>query len=870
MPRAPRLRWLLARPVDRSTPLIVGSQDCAEPAAHIPVTIVRPLASAVPHILEEMHSLGHDIRYSLRRLARGPVTTTVAILSLALGIGANTAIFSLVNALILRPLPIRKPAQLVRLFTIAPANPDSEGSLSLAMYEHIRENQRVFSGVFAWDGQGIANIEANGLKYAAGRSIVTGEYFSTLGIQPLLGRLITGQDLTTEGLSAAVAVISYDCWQRRYQGDPAVVGKSIRVEDRVLTVIGVTPKSFSGLSIDTVSDVTVPIGFSSASARESRDRRALSVWVFGRLKPGISIEQAAAQLQAIWPATLEASLPEGLARIRRDAFLGQRIMAQSASTGSSFLREKYKYALFVLMAIVALVLLIACANLANLMLALAAQRRHELGIRYALGSGTWRIVREMLTEGLILSGAGAALGVLIAVWASRLLLQTMTGMVATSLDVAPDLRVLSFAVFISFLTGLLFSAAPAWSLLRKDDLATAINERRTSVHGAGATAKALISAQVALSVALVMVAALFVRSLSNLRGEDLGFRQDGMLLVDLFPQTGAENQRMPNRVAYYQELAQRLRGLPGVTAVSFSRMGPAASYEFKNAASVASSHDQPIQAVLEVVGPGFFRLAEMHGLEGREFEWRDSETAQPVAIVSESLARRLFPSVSPIGRTIDFGRRKGLEIVGVVNSASLWTLRSRKPMAVYLALTQASEYDASTIDIRVAGDPAGALPAVRRVIESFGRHVVLRAETLDQRVAMLLNTDRIVAMLSSFFAGLALLLAAVGLYGLMSYVVSSRTSEIGLRMALGARPRGVLVLVFREAAWLVAMGFVVGIGAALASSRLISHMVFNTGMSDPRTILLSALILVVVSALACYRPARRASRIDPMTAIRAE
>lgn len=248
----------------------------------------------------------------------------------------------------------------------------------------------------------------------------------------------------------------------------------------------------------------------------------------------------------------------------------------------------------------------------------------------------------------------------------------------------------------------------------------------------------------------------------------------------------------------------------------------------------------------------------------------DSETAQPVAIVSESLARRLFPSVSPIGRTIDFGRRKGLEIVGVVNSASLWTLRSRKPMAVYLALTQASEYDASTIDIRVAGDPAGALPAVRRVIESFGRHVVLRAETLDQRVAMLLNTDRIVAMLSSFFAGLALLLAAVGLYGLMSYVVSSRTSEIGLRMALGARPRGVLVLVFREAAWLVAMGFVVGIGAALASSRLISHMVFNTGMSDPRTILLSALILVVVSALACYRPARRASRIDPMTAIRAE
>jgi predicted permease len=816
-----------------------------------------------------MHSLGRDIRYSLRRLGRGPVTTTVAILSLALGIGANTAIFSLVNALILRPLPIRRPAELVRLFAIAPANPDSEGGLSLAMYEHIRENQRVFSGLFAWDGLGIVNIEANGVRYAAGRSIVTGEYFSTLGIQPILGRLITPRDLSPDGgLSAAVAVISYDCWRRQYQGDPAVVGKPIRVEDRVLTVIGVTPKSFSGLNIETVSDVTVPIGFSPAS--DFRDRSFLGLWVFGRLKPGISIERATAQLEAIWPATLEASLPEGFARIRRDAFLSQRIMAQSASAGTSFLREKYKYALFVLTAIVALVLLIACANLANLMLALAAQRRHELGIRYALGSGRWRIVREMLTEGMILSGAGAALGVLVAVWASRLLLRTMTGTLAISLDVAPDLRVLSFAVFTSFLTGLLFSAAPAWSLLRKDDLATAISERRRSLHGAGATAKALISAQVALSVALVMVAGLFVRSLNNLRSADLGFRPDGMLLIQLFPQTGAENQRMPNRVAYYQELAQRLQGLPGVTAVSFSHMGPVLSYEFKNAASVASSQNQPVQAVLEAVGPGFFHLAGMHVLEGREFDWRDNETAQPVAIVSASLARRLFPSVSPIGRTIDFGRRKGLEIAGVVNSASLWTPRSRKPMAVYLALMQAPEYSTAMIDIRGAGDPTGVLPAVRRVIESLGRHVVLRAETLDQRAAVLLNTDRIMAMLSAFFAGLALLLAAVGLYGLMSYVVSSRTSEIGVRMALGARPAGVLMLVFREAAWLVAIGFVVGIGAALGSSRLISHMVFNTGISDPHTILLSALILVAVLALACYRPARRASRIDPMTAIRAE
>jgi predicted permease len=788
-----------------------------------------------------------------------------------LGIGANTAIFSLVNALILRPLPIPRPAELVRLFTVTAANPDSQGSLSLAMYEHIRENQRGFSGVFAWEGLGIANVEAKGVKYAAGRVVVTGEYFSTLGIQPLLGRLITPQDLSPDGsLSAAVAVISYDCWQRRYQGDPAVVGKPIRVEDRVLTIIGVTPKSFSGLTVDTLSEVTVPIGFSSASAGEFRDWRILNLWVFGRLKPGISIERAAAQLQAIWPSVLEASLPEGLARTRRDAFLSQRLMAQSASTGSSFLREKYKYALFVLMTMVALVLLIACANLANLMLALAAQRRHELGIRYALGSGTWRIVREMVMEGLILSGVGAALGVVIAVWASRLLLDTMTGALAASLDVAPDLRVLSFTIFTSLLTGLLFTAAPAWSLLRKEDLAAAINERRRSVHGAGTTAKSLISAQVALSVALVMVAALFVRSLNHLRGADLGFRPEGVLLIQLFPQTGAENQRIPNRVAYYQELADSLLELPGVSAVSFSRMGPMLSYEFKDAASVASSQDPPVQAVLEAVGPGFFGVAGMHVLGGREFDWRDSETAQPVAIVSESLARRLFPSVSPIGRTVDFGRRKGLEIVGVVNSASLWNPRSRSPMAVYLALMQATEYNTSIIDIRVAGDPTGVLPAVRRAVESLGRHIVLRAETLDQRAAMLLSTDRIMAILSSFFAGLALLLAAVGLYGLMSYLISGRTSEIGIRMALGARPGGILVLVFREAALLVGLGLVLGIVAALGSSRLITHMLFDIGVTDPPTILLCAMVLVLVSALACYQPARRACRVDPVIAIRAE
>jgi predicted permease len=759
---------------------------------------------------------------------------------------------------------------LVRLFTTTRANPDRESSLSLAMYQGIRENQRVFSDLFAWEGRGIVNIEAKGVKYAAGRSIVTGEYFSTLGIRPILGRAITPQDLGVGGgLSAAVAVIDYDCWQTRYNGDPAVVGKTIRVEDRLLTIIGVTPKSFSGITIETASDVTVPIGFSSTS--DFRDRRNLDLWVFGRLKPGISIEQARAQLESIWPATLEASLPDGFAGTRRESFLSQRILAQSASTGTSFLRETYKQALFVLMTIVALVLLIACANLANLMLALSAERQHEFGIRYALGSGRWRIVQEMLTEGLILSGTGAVLGVIIAGWATRFLILTMAGLRPIPLNVAPDLSVLAFTALTSLLTGLLFSAAPAWSVFRKDDPGSAIKSHRRSVPG-GVTkmGKALIAVQVALSLALVMGASLFVRSLRNLHAADLGFRPEGILTIQLFPQSGAERQRIPNRVAYYRELAERLQGLPGVASVSFSHFGPVLNYEFTDAASVASSQEPPVQAVFEAVGPGFFHLAGMRVLEGREFNWRDDEAGPPGAIISESLASRLFPSVSPIGRRIDFGRRKDVEIVGVVNSASLWMPQSRSPMAVYLGLMQMPAYNSSMIDIRTAGDPATVLPAARRVIESLGRHLVLRAQTLDQRSAMILNTDRILAMLSSFFGGLAVLLAAVGLYGIMSYRVSNRTAEIGVRMALGARPSGVLALILRDAAWAVGIGMVAGIGAALGCSRLVSHMVYSASIGDPPTILFSASILVAVAGIASYLPARRASRIEPMTALRSE
>jgi predicted permease len=816
-----------------------------------------------------MDILRYDIRYSVRMLLRNPVTTAVAILSLALGIGANTAIFSLMNAVVLRPLPVRNPGQLVKLSTATPANPEREGALSLAMIQQLRKDQRVFSNLFVWTGGGIENVEANGVKYVGSVSEVSGEYFPTLGIKLRLGRSIAQADVGLDGGSSApVAVIDYGCWQRRYQGDPSVIGKTIRVEGHPLTIIGVTPEGFSGLIIDAAADVIVPLGYAGATGY--RNRKSIGLWASARLRPGVTLEQARAQVESLWPATLEASLPEGYSGAQRKGFLSRRIVVASGATGTSYLRREYSRPLFVLMGMVGLLLLIACANLANLMLARAAGRQQEFGIRIALGAGKWRIVRQMLTESLLLSITGAGVGLLIAGWASRLLLKTMwNGFTALALDSSPDLRVLAFTAIASLATGLLFGVGPAWKVVRADPAGALQHNARTVRGGMLTFGSVLISAQVALSLVLVIGAVLFVRSLQNLRSAEIGFQREGLTLFELFP-TAGELKAMPDRVAYYQEVAERLGQIPGVESVSYSHMGPVLSYEYTEPASVPSSETPPVPAVFEAVGPGFFHLARMRLMAGREFTWRDNETAQGAAIISESLARRLFPSASPIGRRIDFGNRKNLEIVGVVNSASLWLPQSREPMAVYCALMQQPAYNSSSIDIRTTGDPGPVVSAARRLIESAGRHLVLRAETVDQRAASFLNTDRMIAMLSSFFGGLALLLASVGLYGLMSYTVARRTSEIGLRMALGAQPGSVLVLFLKEVIRLLLAGMAVGIPAALAASHLVSSMIYGVAGNDPLTILLSCSILLAVAALAAYVPARRASRIDPMTALRSE
>jgi putative ABC transport system permease protein len=818
-----------------------------------------------------MSQFWQDLRYAIRVLAKSPVVTAVAIVSLALGIGANTAIFGILNALFLRSLPVRDPQQLVAISTINPDGQNGKDSLSLPMFQEIRQRQHAFSGMFAWSGGGMSNFEANRVRYAAGLDTVSGDYFSTLGIQPLLGRLITPNDVALRGGSSArVAVLSYHCWQLRYNGDPEVIGKSIRVDGIPLTIVGVTPKSFAGLIIDGASDVTAPILF---SGRETlREPGRLWLEVIGRLKPGATLQQARAEMKVLWPRVQAVTVPQEYDGGQRDRFFARRIEAESAATGNSFMRERLARPLTLLMGLVGLVLLIACVNLANLMLARVTGRTQELGIRTALGASSWRLIRQLLTESVTLSAMGASLGLVATFWTSHFLVNTMWfGYVSLALNVTPDFRVLGFTATVTVLTGVLFGLAPAWRATRTNPASALQQNQRTMHGGAGRFGKLLVSTQIALSLVLVVGATLFVGSLEKLYSVDRGFRRQGVLLMQLFPQAGRE--QIPNRTVYYHQLADALSQLPTVEAVSYSHMGPVLSYEYKIPVSAAGSSGAPFQAVEDLIGPGFFHLMGMRLVAGREFEWHDDEHTPRVVIVSESLARQLFPGDPAVGRKIDDRRdpdHKSMEIVGVVNSASLWVVQSHEPMAIYFPLMQEPAFNQSRIDIRTSGDPWAVAAQARRTLESMGHHYPLKTQTLEERTSMFLTDERVVAMLSAFFGGLALLLASVGLYGLMSYAVTRRTSEIGMRMALGAQRRDVLGLIIREVTWLALAGIAAGVPLALAASRLIAGMLFGLSPTDAAPIAFSTVILLGVAILAGYLPARRASRIDPMTALRSE
>jgi predicted permease len=828
-----------------------------------------------------IENLFMDVRYGLRILRKNPGFTAVAVLTLALSIGANTAIFSLLYSLTLRNLPVPHPEQLVRFG--AHAQDDPYTALSVPMFEEFARGQKLFSGVFAWDGDGVLNIEINGAMSRADIWAVTENYYSGLAAVPEIGRLIGPEDADLRATAPTqVAVLGYSFWQRRYGGDRSVIGKTLKIEDFPFTIIGVTRKGFGGISAEDVPEVTVPLTASpliyhgDADVQKHLQRRdALWIEAAGRLKPGDTLDEARAQLESQWPGIREAMIPAKQSAAERANFLSLQLKVESGARGASFLRKQFTQPLYLLLAIAGVVLLLACVNLASLMLARAAARSHEMGVRISLGASRTRLAQQVLTESLVLSVAGTLAGFGFAQWGSRALSNLITGeiyIVPAALNLTPDARILGFTSAAAILTAVLFGLAPAWRATCEDRNSALQKSSRTAGQGTGGLGKGLIVTQVALSFVLVAAAGLFLRSLEKLRAIDPGFQTRGVLNFGLTAKPGGYKNL--DFVSYYRQLVERVSSLPGVTSAGMIHLRLGGVFEWTEKVRGIESNTEEIRTDFSMVMPGAFRTLGMEVFRGRDFGWQDDDHAPRVAVVSQSLAAQLFPNEGVLGQHINVTTQpkwQNIEIVGIVTDASLYDIRKHAPPTLYVPATQYGDYMGwSEMLVQTKIAPGAMAEAVRHAIESMGHEYVTGVRTVSQEINRSLLQQRIIAMLSGFFGALALLLAAIGLYGLMAYNVTRRTREIGIRMALGAEKRDVRWMVLRETLLLTAFGLAVGLPCALGASRLIASMLYGIGPSDPVTLAVVSVALAAVSAMAGWLPARRAIRVDPMVALRYE
>jgi len=824
-----------------------------------------------------MHQLWQNLRYSLRALRKNPGFTAVAVLSLALGIGANVAIFTLINALLLRDLPVPQPERLAELSLIRLGH---KGTFSYPMFGELDRGQRVFSSLIGWSGPWLRNVEVNRTLAQSRVYSATANYFSVLGATPLLGRLLTPEDVNPH---AQVAVIGYEFWQQRLGGAGDVIGKEIRIEGQPFTIIGVTRNWFTGLTPGELPEVTIPITTiplvlqSTDPSFNSLDNRS-SLWVriTGKLKDGVTLAQARAQLQSFWTEVLLATASTETPGLRRQTFLSMGLDVSPVPTGvADDLRRRFSRPLYVLAGIVGLILLVACLNLANLMLARAAGRSQEMSVRVAIGASRAALGAQVLTESLVLSFAGALLGLLLSYWGSYSLVSFMTeGTV--SLDLRPDLRVLSLAVGVAFLTAILFGLAPAWRSSRQDPASVLQQGSRGLAGGAGNLSKMLIVSQVALSLVLLLGAGLLVGTFEKLRALDLGFDKDNLLEITLNAKPGGYQN--VNMDSYHKQLIERLSSLPGVRSVSLAAIsipGPGAQEKQK----VSATSEDPntgfhVMADGVTVWPRFFNTLGIRLMSGHDFQLADDEKHPHVAVVSKSLAERLFPNGDAIGQHVRYSfwpDFQNLEIVGVAEDARVLDLRDSAPPIVYLSYLQAPPWAGwGNLYVRTKENPEALAMTIGHEIDSLGHEYPLRTATVDQMMSRFLVNERVIALLSTFFAALALLLASMGLYGLMSYGVTRRTREIGVRVALGAEKGRVRWMILRETFVLVLCGIAIGIPSSLAASRLIASMLFGLSPSDVTTIVTSCLLLLAVAFVAGYLPARRASSIDPILALRTE
>jgi predicted permease len=839
-----------------------------------------------PRRLED--EMFQDMRYGLRMLLKTPGFTLAAALSLALGIGANTAIFSLIDAVLLRSLPVQEPEKLLlfgkgRYGGATDAFPDRSWDLfSYPFYREMRRRNEAFSEVGAtlsmsWTVHGAINTNSgSGEIVRIDVQPVSGSYFSTLGVNAGLGRVFTDADDQVAG-AHPVAVISHAWWESRLGADPAAVGKSVTIDKIAYTILGVAPPEFFGTTVGRAPDMWIPLAMEAQLPPGHWNRRENPEWqslfLIARLKNGVSAEQANASVNLLFKQSLQERAGAQASTERMQDIQRAHIELTPAGRGLSWLRGEFSLSLQILMAVVGLVLLIACANVANLLLARAAARQKEFAVRLALGAGRTRMIRQLLTESLLLTGLGAAAGIALAWWGSRmLLLMASGGPNPLPLDVTPNTRILGFTLLASLLSALIFGTAPALRAARIEPYSSLKSGKGAAQSTSRSRfGKALVVAQVALSLLLLVGAGLFVRTLINLQNRPSGYNKQNVMLFRIG--SAATAYKGAQLSALLREVEEQVKTVPGVQAASFSLLvfqgGPAGPV-FTRDQNLPAGENHTVWR--NKVGPDFFNAMGIPLLEGRVFGPQDTEKSQEVAVISETMARRFFPNTSPIGKR--FGRvpenSDRFEIIGIVKDAKYESLTEEwRPIAYYPSSQRPEALDKFVV--RFTGAPEAVVPQVRQAIKQVNRNLPIdEVVSLSDHIGRSLTRQKLVARLAAFFSLLALLLACVGLYGVLSYAVARRTNEIGIRMALGAQRRDVLWLVLRESLALVCAGVVIGLLASLAATRTASTLLFGVEPYDPSTIAAATLLLLAVAALAGYLPARRAARVDPMAALRDE
>jgi putative ABC transport system permease protein len=829
-----------------------------------------------------LDELIRDLRYAVRSLRAAPAFTIVAILSLALGIGANTAIFSIINAVMLKSLPVSHPEELVMIGRTTRGKEASDLRLNPVftnpLWEAIRDRQDMFQGAFAF-GSTRFNLAAGGEARRVRADWVSGGMFTTLGVRPSVGRTILAAD-DFRGCPGVV-VLGDAFWRTEYGGDVNVVGKTITLNGHTLPIVGVADARFLGVNVGYPPQLYVPLCAETIfEGPKALDRRsAWYLFIIARPKASVTPDQIRARFATLGSAIIEATIPpdwpaDAIERYRRSVFV-----ADPAATGFSGLRTEYSTALYMLMAIVGLVLAVACANVANLLLARGTARQHELAVRLALGAGRGRLVRQLITESLVLSAVGAALGSALAMWGSKLLVGLMSSAgQPVGLDLSADPTVMFFTMAVAIATALLFGLVPALRAGRTDPQTALKAQGRgfAEGHSRFRAGKALVAGQIALALVLVTGAGLLITSWWKLASLDPGFRRSGILLVraDMHELHIPEDQR----VASFARILDRMRAVPGVRSASVSVLTPVGSMnwnELLRADGFAPKSDDDALAWANAVSDGFFATMGIPIASGRDFDTRDAATSTRVAVVSEAMARRFFGTPAAVGKHFEMQQGSGwsgpVEIVGVVGNTKYRTLRdSAEPIVYFPQAQQEAKSESRVFQLRIDGSPLAVASSVRAIIGETSSRISFDVTTIDKQLAESMVLSRVTGVLSGFFGALALLLAAIGLYGVMAYSVARRRTEIGVRIALGAASGRVVRLVLGEVGRIVIAGVIIGVVLSLGATRLVHSFLYGLKPTDPVVLGVAAMTLCAVGVVAALLPAWRAARMDPVAALREE